>query len=152
MRLQTNGWTPQLVPRPDFDSPFRSEHVSGRVQAPSGTSGLDYALKLKRSPSSTSNQTHEVINTNLYPVQHRPHQSPGARLLLTFINGFELLNIPAISQLLRQDYVAKVSAEFCTLRFNKKLSTTRQIMSPLLANSQLFSPVWVGRLRPTSVL
>ena len=71
---------------------------------------------------------------------------------MTFINGFEVLNIPATSQLLRQDYVTEVSAEFCTLRFNKKLSTTCQITEPSLANSQLSPPVWVGRLRAASVL
>ena len=78
MRLQTNGWTPQLVPRPDFDSPFRSEYVSGRVRAPSGTSGLDYSLKFERGPSSTSNQTHKVINT----IQHQliPRSTPTASI------------------------------------------------------------------------
>ena len=78
MRLQTNGWTPQLVPRPDFDSPFRSEYVSGQVRAPSGTSGLDYSLKFERGPSSTSNQTHKVINT----IQHQliPRSTPTASI------------------------------------------------------------------------
>ena len=73
-----------------------------------------------------------------------------ARLLLTFINGFELLNIPAISQSLRQDYVAEVSAEFRTLRFNKKLSTTRQIIEPPFGELSAVLPC-VGRAAETHV-
>ena len=39
------------------------------------------------------------------------------------------LNIPAISQSLRRDHVTAVSAEFCTLQFDKKLSKSRQLLS-----------------------
>ena len=61
------------------------------------------------------------------------------------------LNIPAISHSLRRDHVTAFSAEFCTLQFDKKLSRNRQLLSSFLANSQLFSPAWVGRLRLASV-
>ena len=70
--------------------------------------------------------------------------------LWRLVNGFEVLNIPAISHLLRQDYAAEVSAEFCTLRFNKKLSTTRQIIElPFGGLSVVLS--CVGRAAETHV-
>ena len=66
------------------------------------------------------------------------------------LNKFEILNIPAISQSLRQDYVTAVSAEFCTPRFNKKLSTTRQIIELPFGELSAVLPC-VGRAAETHV-
>ena len=66
------------------------------------------------------------------------------------LNKFEILNIPAISQSLRQDYVTAVLAEFCTLRFNKKLSTTRQIIELPFGGLSAVLPC-VGRAAETHV-
>ena len=43
-----------------------------------------------------------------------------------FINGFEVLNIPAISYSMRQNHLAEVSAELRTLRFEQETESTRQ--------------------------
>ena len=60
------------------------------------------------------------------------------------------LNIPAISQSLRRDYVTAVSAEFCTLQFDKKLSRTRQIIELFFGELSAVLPC-VGRAAETRV-